>query len=307
MRGFSFLLATTLGLLSLPAFADDGPDRIYKPDGRWVANWGEDRCRISRTFKEDDGEKLVLFLEQLGPASTLRLLVAGKDVDGLADASGFIEIAFEGFPSAKHGFLQGNFGEYGVSVFLAGVLPFGGGPVSADDYPTQIGVRMESEKAREVRSFTLTDRNYRVEVDTGSLEPVFDALNSCSLDLLQNEGMRFEELTNVATPPTLLNSEEVWRMLPFRYGEFGQPTGSEGIFDLRIVLDASGKMEFCRLVAGSAEEGFRDDRCEIFRDLAKFEPGTDAQGNPVRSLFATRLVKRDAGYWRIPVKRRIPL
>jgi len=308
MRGLSVLFSlAALGLSGAPSTAADTPDRVYRADGKWIANWGEDRCRISRSFVERDGDTLVLFFEQLGPASTLRLLAAGKDINGLADAPGFVTIAFEGFPKADHGFLQGNFGDYGTSIFLAGVLPFGGGPVTAEDEPQRRGTQLDSARAREVSSFTLADLNYRVQINTGSLEHVFEALNSCSRDLMETEGMRMEELAKVATPPTLTNGEEVWRLLKFRSGEFGQPTGREGIFDLRIVLDAEGKIEFCRLVAGSAEKGFRDDHCDVFRDRAQFTPGTDAEGRPVRSLYTRRLVKRDAAYWRIPAKRRVPL
>ncbi len=41
---------------------------VLKPDSKWVANYGENNCRLMRTFGKAD-EQTVLILEQIAPSS----------------------------------------------------------------------------------------------------------------------------------------------------------------------------------------------------------------------------------------------
>ena len=80
MRSIPFFI---LASLAVPAFADDAakPVPTLEPDGAWVLDYNDDRCRAARKFKALDGSEPTLFyLEQYVPAAVVDWLVAGSAV-----------------------------------------------------------------------------------------------------------------------------------------------------------------------------------------------------------------------------------
>src|SRR3569833_1156612 len=71
--------AAALGLLAGTAHAADNAPRVFKPAGQWVADYGDDYCRLSRDFS-DGGGQISLGLDRIQPGIETRMILVGGPI-----------------------------------------------------------------------------------------------------------------------------------------------------------------------------------------------------------------------------------
>ena len=82
-------------LASTTAQAQDGA--AFRPVGGWTADYGEDYCRLIRTFSNGNDE-VSLALERTQPGSPMRLIMVG---DGIKTFRGADQIGFSFTPGGN--------------------------------------------------------------------------------------------------------------------------------------------------------------------------------------------------------------
>lgn len=65
-------------LLTQPAFAQDAAAEHYTPAGAWALDYGDDYCRLARSFTSEAGAEVALALERIQAAPLMRLILVGQ-------------------------------------------------------------------------------------------------------------------------------------------------------------------------------------------------------------------------------------
>ena len=81
MKFTKFMLCVAVaGILAapLPAAAQDS-QLVFKPTGQWSLDYGDDYCRLARTFS-DGTDELALAIERIEPGPMARLILVSNGI-----------------------------------------------------------------------------------------------------------------------------------------------------------------------------------------------------------------------------------
>jgi hypothetical protein len=273
------------------AFAQ-GPARAEElvelaPSSQWSMEWAENKCRLVRFFGPEDNRHL-LVIEQFWPAETVSLAMAGPafakaDVDaptGLRYSEG--QEPFDGQLS------KGTIDSYGTALFYTtiGLAP---PPVPAPDAsaPVTKFPALDTAQAATTAFVGLTQKGKEVRFRTGSLAPAFRMLNQCSQDLVKFWGIDIERHLTATRMPVFVNEKRMSADI-MDYIPFHKLGGERGIMRLRVLVSEAGAVEDCALLEAPNVAFLEPPICKWIKK-AKFEPALDAQGQPMRSYYATTI------------------
>ncbi len=118
-----------------------------------------------------------------------------------------------------------------------------------------------------------------------SVSDALKVLKGCETDLLVSLGVPADELAQVAVGPT----GDVARA----FGSSAYPSnalfrGKNGRTFALVTVGADGRAEACKIVSNSGHESFRKGTCDAVM-RARFEPGRNAAGEPVRAWYPLRV------------------
>lgn len=296
--------ASMLSLLSGTAQAA-GP-RMFKPAGDWQADYGDDYCRLARSFS-DGTNTLSVALERFHPTNAVRVILVGN---GISMYRGSTELEYTLAPSGgqrKGPFWRSetadgqqylNLGE----LFMAAPFAFGApgapppagptaGPPPAPPKPGEPFLippydrAAEQEFAKGVTSFSITGGVIDpVTIEIGRLRSVVGALQKCSDDLLNTWGLdaaKHQTMTRPAQP-----ASEASKWLPtgtIGFGDFGKLGGAAN--QIRVMVGADGKPSACAVHWASLEKKTNDAICKAIMDKGQFHPALDAAGQPMASYW----------------------
>lgn len=278
----SAILATTG---AMPAAAQDDLV-ILEPATNWNLDYGEDRCRLARLFASGE-DKTVFWIEQTGPDASFSWLSAGGIVKRLGSVRN-VSVAFGSFP------------EYELSAHAALELEGFGDALSGKGYEKQklpadndtIQLQdkrepiLDTAAGAQIEHIDFVRKGRLVRLATGNMKDAFAALNACSADLYVHWGLDAAELGASAEGAKPKNMQHVARKIQAYYPSKAEGRGESAIMKLRILVGIDGKVDKCILIKETKAENFDDYACEVISEDAEFEPATDAQGNPVRSIYS---------------------
>jgi hypothetical protein len=98
MKGMLSWIAAAALLSPLAAQARDETN-VFRPSGNWTADYGDDYCRLIRTFTDGQRE-FSLALERLQPGAQVRLIVVGE---GMRPFHGADQIGYQFLPGGASG------------------------------------------------------------------------------------------------------------------------------------------------------------------------------------------------------------
>src|SRR6187551_630418 len=98
MKGIHSLIAAAAIVAAAPAQAQDA-SIVFRPSGNWTADYGDDYCRLIRTFTDGERE-FSLALERLQPGAQVRLIVVGE---GMRPFQGADQIGYRFQPVGASG------------------------------------------------------------------------------------------------------------------------------------------------------------------------------------------------------------
>jgi hypothetical protein len=278
--------AIALVAAAVPALAQDKVD-IYKPNGPWSVDYGEDYCRLSRNFTSGPTGLSVAF-ERIRPGADMRLILVGSELKTYHGAN---QLGWHFTPNdaerksvpmrskTADGKVWYNLGE----VTIAPLVPTARG--TPPPPPSPYSRDAEQAAAKAVTGFIVDGSvTQAVQVDTGDLSVPVAALQACADDLAKGWGLDPAKLQAEKSPAIPENGGVGW--LPqgtIAFGDFAKLGG--GSNEVRLMVDANGKPTSCTIHWATLDQTTNDKICKTLMADARFTPAHDADGQPM------------AGYW----------
>jgi len=289
MKGMLSWIAAA-AMVAAPAVQAQDATVVFRPAGTWTADYGEDYCRLIRTFS-DGTREFSLALERLQPGSFVRLIVVGEGMRPFRNAE---QIAYAFQPAGASGkarYVRSETadGQQFVSfdpVTLAQPPAFTPPAPGTPPAPPPIYDRaQEQEAARGITGFMLTEGLISpVKVETGSLRAPIEALQVCADDLLTVWGLDAGKHKTMTAMPIL--NPQPGGVLPqgtIPFGEFGKLTG--GANQVRLLIGADGKVTACAIHSPSLSQSLNERICTLAKERASFQPAKDAEGQAMASVW----------------------
>lgn len=289
MKGMLSLVAAVAMVVAPAAQAQD-ETVVFRASGAWTADYGDDYCRLIRTFTDGQRE-FSLALERLQPGPQVRLIAVGE---GLRPFRGADQIAYRFQPSGSSGktrYVRSTTadGKQFVSfdpVTLAPPPAFTPPAAGAAPAPPPLYDRAtEQEAARAITGLALTEGLISpVRVETGALGAAIGALQACADDLLAVWGLDPDKHKTMTAMPMLdPKSDGVLPQGTIPFGEFGKLSG--GANQVRLLIGADGKVTGCSIYSPSLSQTLNDRICGLATERASFQPAKDAAGQAMASVW----------------------
>lgn len=280
----SFAAAALLATSPVPAFAQD--TQQFKPSGPWALDYGEDYCRLMRTF-EDGSSELAVAFERIQPGPFMRMVLVS---DGIRMFRGADTIGWRFTPAdtdRKAMFTRSETpdGKQYINLgptMLAPIAPPAG---DAPPAPPPYDRAKEQATAKELTGFVLeAGLTNPIRVETEPLDAPIGALQACTDDLLKTWGLDPAKHATGFVPAIPEGGGVGWLpagTIPF--SDFAKLAG--GSNQVRLMIDASGKPTACHVHWPTLDQPVNDRICKILLDKGKFEPAKDPGGQPMASYW----------------------
>jgi hypothetical protein len=280
MRIKALSLAVFALCLAMPAQAQEAA--VFKPTGNWTADYGDDYCRLIRTFSDGQNE-LALALERTQPGQFVRLVFVGSGIKPYRSAD---QLGYRFLPAgaaAKARFAKSETAD-GKDYFISDPLtlvPLTPPPAGAPAYDRAA----ELTAAQGVTAVALSDGLATpVRLETGPLGAPIGAMQACTDDLLKVWGLDPEKHKTM-TAPAMPNPDPngVLPMGTIPFDQFGKFVG--GANDVRLMIGVDGKPTSCTTRSPSLPAKLNERICELLMKKATFQPAKDAGGQPMASYW----------------------
>ena len=283
------------GLVAAPA-AQAQDAAVFQPTGNWTADYGEDYCRLIRTFS-DGKDEVSLALERTQPGDSVRLIFVGDAIKTFRGAS---EIGYQFLPAgaaAKATYVRSQTveGRQFLSFDPVTLAPFagfgppgaagGGAADGAPAGPPPYDRAKELETARGISAISLADGlTSPVRIETGALRAPIAAMQARLDDLLKVWGLdpeKHKTMTAVARLEPRDDGVLPQGTIPFtEFAKFGG-----GANQVRLLIGADGKPSDCAIYSPSLSETLNARICELALQRASFVPAKDGDGQAMASYW----------------------
>ena len=286
----TLLCVAALAAVPSAAFAQDYPNALAQEDdairlqpmAQWVLDFGENKCRLARWFGTEEERHLLMF-EQGAPRSSFGMTLAGPEMRRFHGAPN-IFLGMEGTEpmEERERFESGDVDNIGKAIIIASHSL---GPSRSEDGLMQAGIDLD--QAGTVDRIVIERRGRVVSFETGNMRKPFEALNVCTSDLLRDWGLD-EEQHKSYIPARWTNQDAIIRRIQAAYPRDARLSGEQGIFRMRVIVEADGTVGECLIENATATDRLESPACTEMRRAA-FEPARDRTGQPMRSFYATTL------------------
>lgn len=266
---FAITAGAALGATALPP-AQDAP---LAPTGKWVAQFEDSVCVLSRGYAVD-GEPVVLAFRPLAGGDRIEILLI---------------LPYSGRPFSRWGEAEVRLGSDGERV-----------KVRDFDY-TQTGgkriVRMwpmlaelGDLEAAESIGFKFGGKSYRFALT--STAKAMRTIGVCQDRLVRSWGYDPDALRALSAKAEPISPER-W-ITDSDYPASALASRESGSVRVRYAVDAEGKPKDCAVIMSSGWSDLDRTTCALLMSRGRFRPAKDAEGNPALSL------RTDAVSWIIP-------
>lgn len=281
----TLLACAMAGLLSAqPAQAQDSA-AVFRPTGGWTADFGDDYCRLFRTFS-DGTNQVQLALERTQPGAFTRIILVGN---GISPFRGADTIGYNFLPGgnpARARYIKSETGDgqplLGFDPLVLMLTP----PAFTPGAPLPVYNRaQEQEVARTITGFALGEGlTDPVRFETGSLRAPVATMQACADDLLKVWGLDPEKHKAMTAIPVLApRSDGVLPQGTIPFGEFDKFLGNANL--VRALIGADGKPTSCTIYQPTLSESLNSRICGLVMSRATFQPAKDADGQPMASYW----------------------
>ena len=91
--------------------------------------------------------------------------------------------------------------------------------------------------------------------------------------------------------PVWSNESAIVRRIVDEYPDDALRSGEQGIFRMRVIVEEDGTVSDCHLEKSTQTDRLESPACRAMM-RAEFEPARDAEGNAMRSFYATTITYR---------------
>ena len=277
MTRCGFVLA--LGAVAVASVAADPAAVQAQSTDEWRYAEGPEICRAYRTYGAGENS-IVLALRTFGPGSAVETTVASAQVPSEPHSVRMVELGWDG-----NGFERNQVGVLGTLGGVPSVtLLTAHRPVAAFVFHDEGGIVVSRlDPAAETMQLRVVGNAPR-ELRMGSLEEPLRHLRECEADLMDKWGWGRDYYQRVATAPEMLDPQ-LWFYAAITYPAVQNLTRVSSILELRLKVDARGKVAECVVQSSPGSSLFGSKNCTRLRKMARFHPGLDAQGQPVDSYM----------------------
>lgn len=297
----ALMIATTAFSL-MGAAAPPQPSAALAPLTPWNLHYGENGCRLSRSFG-DKAKPLTIAFERVAPNASLSLLVFGGPLRSKSDmgpaTASFLPFDSNSFDEGAVAATVAASAKSRQTAILWTNVDFTPGvdPVETTTAPTNNGhpVRLPRDLAREamVRELesstaakvtalrVVEPRKHAVTIATGSLGRAMAMMRDCAREQLLAFGIDpavEERIVLPATPKVALASLLSWQDYPTSALRNGQ----QQILTTRLKIAADGAVTQCTTLTHFQEPEFGQAVCKKFSRV-RFDPAELADGTKVPS------------------------
>ncbi|XUU61332.1 TonB family protein [Erythrobacter sp. HA6-11] len=264
-----------------------------EPRSPWNIDFGEKRCRLSRLFGSDDSPHL-LYIEQASPSKGFELTLAGPELKRYErrrfERNLGVDVGFIGYvPMIELRPMRGEVSGYGDALIFS-TLAIEVREELADiaEERRQITGGLDLQRANSINRFVIKNDDDILSFETGNMQGPFQALNACTEELLIRWGLNPEQ-HKLYTPTKWTNIRTLAQRISETFPRDALRKGEQGVFRMRLIVEEDGSWSECTVENATATETLQSPACQAMK-RAKFEPALDAQGNPMRSYYATRII-----------------
>ena len=289
--------AISVAVTPLSAALAEDEAVVLEPTRNWQLDYGENRCRIARTFGDDKNETL-FYLEQWEPAIWAAALVAGPSVEKYRSGRATRFTFGTGGEEDEFELRDMTLGDFGDAIaFRTTIVPNGKMSVQVEnDAELILGrgrfTKLASQAATGINRVTLSQKGSpTVTLNIGSMEEPLEAMNACMKDLVAHWGFDVAEQETIVEDPKPGGLLPVARRIQSNYPASALRKGAQADFQMRLTIEADGSITDCQLVNLTLADDFDMKRhpCKAFQELAEFEPARTAFGEAVRSYSIQRI------------------
>lgn len=275
-----------LGLAAGTAHAADAASRVFKPKGSWTADYGDDYCRLARTFT-DGSDEVSLALDRIEPGVATRMIVSGSTIKLYRGAT---TLGYHYLPSGdsrKTQLLHSTTADGTPFLIIYPAMlaptPKPPAPGTPPAPPPPYDRQAEQDFAHGVQGIIVTDGTVDpIEIDTGDLKPATAALQACTDDLVKSWGVDPEKQKSATR--LVFPDSDMSKWLPngtIGFADFGKLSG--GTNQIRLMVDATGKPTKCDVLYPTLDAGVNDKICKGLMANGHFKPALDAGGQAFAS------------------------
>lgn len=265
-----------------------------KPSSQWVVNFADNSCRLGRGFGTGE-EEVQILLSRYGPGDSFQFTIAGAPVKKLLykGTSNDVKTTVRFGPHEEEqelDALTGNVGKMPALIYPAHMRVFKvadrpdykfDDPRSYADIPP-----IAPERLGAIQSVTIAKNDKQVlELQLGGLQKPFAVMDQCIDGLVRSWGVDPEvekQLKMRARPASDPGQWIKTSDYPIDMVRAGQPA----VVQMRLDIDAEGKVFGCHILETTRPKEFDDAVCKSLSKRASFSPAIDANGNPVVSYWA---------------------
>lgn len=281
------LAATALLAISpAPSLAQDKAQQ-FKPSGPWALDYGDDYCRLMRTF-QDGSSELALAFERIQPGPFVRVILVS---DGIRMFRGADTIGWRFTPTDAERtavFTQSETADgkqyinLGPTMLAPAATPAGNAPAAP---PPPYDPAREQAAAKSLTGLVLeTGLIEPIQVETEPLGAPIGALQACADDLLNTWGLDAARHKAGYAPAMPEGGGVGWLppgTIPFT--DFAKLAG--GANQVRLMVDVAGKPTACHVHWPTLEQPTNDKICKALLAKGKFLPAKDPEGQPMASYW----------------------
>lgn len=290
MGRMSLMPAVILAALASPVVAEDFPNALVErdattrldPTSAWNLEYGESRCRLARWFG-DESEPHLLVFEQSAPRRRFDLTIAGPLLTRFQRVDAF-HIGMERDEAMDEVDRFGRSELEGVGRAIV----IGGHNIGPDlERGTLRGAGIDIDEAGSIDRVVISERRVTLSFETGNMRAPFEALNTCTSEMLRRWGLDPAQHQSYV-PPRLLDSGEVRRRIEARYPDKALARREEALVAFTVIVEADGSVSGCMADNATPTETLQSPACEEIA-TARFEPARNADGEPMRSYITTNI------------------
>ncbi|MFU7527184.1 energy transducer TonB [Qipengyuania sp. ASV99] len=258
------------------------------PNSDWNIDFGEDYCRLARTFSDREDQYL-LYIEQAGPATGFGMTLAGPKIRQFRQVITRLKLEEdEGFPQTDS--QRGEVVGFGPAAIFSRI-EINDVTETEPEGALRTLPQIDLEEASSITRVQFGHGGYALSFETGDMGPPLQALDVCSADFVRAWGLDVEQHKQFTRLARWTNEQEVAREIQKYYTRSALNRGEQAIIRMRVIVDEDGSVSECKLFESTETERLESKACEEMED-AEFEPALDASGQPMRSFYTTNIIYR---------------
>ena len=279
-----------------------------QPSSPWVVDYDVNSCRLARKFGTGKNETKLAF-ESEAPGD-LEMVVFGWPLQTYQEQISARFLPVGGKPFSGH--VNQTVDTHQPAVLLPNPPMFSDGLLARQQeeekrQPKEPRVRPPARDLAEIAaekadraSFTTAvtevalepKRGHQVILETGSLGAAFAKFDECNEDSLRDWGVDPAVEAKIVRPVWAINPTG-W-LFASDYPAGMAARGAESVVEVRLLVDATGRVTKCTPLSHFDEPEFNKVSCARITERARFEPAELADGTKVPSYYTKRVIFRMA-------------